>query len=87
MAEAMTSEDRWYANRLPDDFVATPGDALSRLSKIVQENWWQHGANALAQLIEPLLPILEPLTRTDGEVTDGQREQCQVVVERWLAEQ
>ncbi|UCG84882.1 MAG: hypothetical protein JSW71_13120 [Gemmatimonadota bacterium] len=87
MEHAMTSEDRWYANRIPDDFVASSGDAISRISKIVTENWWHHGANALSQLVEPLLPILEPLASTDGEVSDHHRNQCQAVVERWLAQQ
>jgi len=84
MENVLTSEDRWYANRIPDDFVAASGDAISRISRIVTENWWQHGADSLAQLVEPLLPILEPLANTGVEVSDRHREQCRSIVERWL---
>jgi hypothetical protein len=82
----MAIEDRWYAKRLPDDFVARPGDALTRISRIVRENWWQHECEALNQLIELLLPILEPLRNNDGEISDELRGQCVDVVCRWFAE-
>ena len=80
----MTSEDHWYAYRIPDDFVAASGDSISRISRIVTENWWQHGADSLAQLVEPLISILEPLKKQDAEITNEQREQCALAVERWL---
>lgn len=80
----MTSEDQWYAQRIPDDFVAGSGDSLSRISRIVTENWWKHGADSLARLVEPLLLILEPLADENGEISDQHRRQCQSVVEEWL---
>jgi hypothetical protein len=86
MENVMTSEDQWYADRIPDDFVAASGDTISRISRIVTENWWQHGADSLAQLVEPLLPILEPLASTGGEVSESHREQCRSIVERWLSD-
>ena len=87
MEELMTSEDHWYAHRIPDDFVAASGDSISRISRIVTENWWQHGADSLAQLVEPLVGILEPLTSEDAEITNEQREQCTTAVQQWLTSQ
>ena len=86
MEHVMTSEDQWYASRLPDDFVAASGDVVSRVARIVTENWWQHGADSLAQLVEPLLPILEPLAGDQCEITERDRQRCRSVVERWLAD-
>ncbi len=87
MEELMTSEDHWYAHRIPDDFVAASGDSISRISRIVTENWWQHGADALAQLVEPLADILEPLASEDAVITNKQREQCTTAVQQWLTSQ
>ena len=85
MADTMTSEDRWYAKRLPDDFVARSGDTFSRISQIVTENWWEHDGLALTQLIKALTPVLEPLAEK-AEALDEHRDQCVEVVERWFAE-
>jgi hypothetical protein len=82
----MTTEDEWYARRLPDDFVARSGDALLRLSKIVKENWWGYNGVDLARLMELLLPVLQPLTGADGEVSDDVRDRCVGLVGEWLAE-
>ena len=81
----MTAEDHWYARRLPDDFVSRSGDALSRLSRIVTENWWGHDGAQLTQLIGSLLPILQPFKDARGEIPDEVRTQCVELVDEWLA--
>jgi len=80
-------EDTWYAKRLPDDFVERSGDAFSRITEIVNENWWQHEGVALTRLVEALLPVLEPLENGAERVLDKYRGKCVDVVERWLAGQ
>lgn len=82
----MTDDDRWLARRLPDDFVNRGGDSYSRVSKIVAENWWEYSGRALTELIEMLLPILEPI-RSQGGVTDALRSECESTVAAWLASQ
>jgi len=82
----MTTEDSWYARRVPDDFVTRSGDVFSRLSKIVTENWWQYSGADLSRLMELLLPVLEPLVGPHAEVSDELREQCVDLVDQWLAE-
>jgi hypothetical protein len=84
--QMMRTYDRWCARRLPDDFVARPGDPVSRISKIVAENWWEYEGADLARLTELLLPILQPLTHLDGKPPDELRDQCVEMVEQWLAE-
>ncbi|UCG87631.1 MAG: hypothetical protein JSW71_03525 [Gemmatimonadota bacterium] len=70
MAYVLSMEDRWYAKRLPDDFVAGSGDAFSRIMKIVNENWWGYEGIALTRLVEALLPVLEPLENGDERALD-----------------
>ena len=82
----MTTEDHWYARRLPDDFAGRSGDAFSRLSRIVTENWWDYDGTDLARLMELLLPALQPLMDADTEVSDELRDQCVDLVDQWLAE-
>ena len=82
----MTAEDKSYAKRLPDAFVARSGDAFARISQIVTEHWWEHDGIALAHLIEALMPILEPLAPPGTVVHYEQRDRCVEVVENWFAE-
>ena len=86
MAETMTAEDKSYAKRLPDDFVARSGDTFSRISQIVTEHWWEQDGIALSQLIEALMPVLDSLTKPGKVVHDGHRDRCLEVVENWFAE-
>jgi hypothetical protein len=81
----MATYDRWCARRLPDDYIARTGGPLSRISKIVTENWWECDRVDLARLAGLLLPILQPLTGADGKVTDELRDRCVEVVDQWLA--
>jgi hypothetical protein len=84
--ETMTTDDRWCARRLPDDFIARTGDPMSRISTLVRENWWEYDGVDRARLTEMLLPILQPLTDAEGEVPDEFRDRCVEVVDQWLAE-
>lgn len=85
MQTTMKAEDHWYARRLPDDFLARSGDTVSRLSKIVTENWWGHDGAELTLLVRLLLPVLEPLKGGDTGISDELREQCVELVDQWLA--
>ena len=87
MEYAPTVENRWYAKRLPDDFVARSGDAFSRITQIVNENWWEYDGVSLTHLVEALLPVLEPLETGSEKVLDEYRRKCVEVVEEWLAGQ
>jgi hypothetical protein len=80
----MNPDDRWYARRLPDDFVARTGDSHSRVLAIVTENWWGYESRALTRLIERLVPILEKLGSV-GDVDDEVRGRCVEAVSGWLA--
>ena len=82
----MTSDDYWFAMRLPDDFAARPGNAFSRLWKVVTENWWECEGLELTRLMELLLPVLEPLTETEAVISDELRDKCVHLVDRWLIE-
>ena len=86
MEDVMTAEDRWNAQRIPDEYLAGSGDSISRISRIVTVNWWQHGAASLSQLVEPLLGILEPLEDSGREISNEDRDQCRLVVAKWLAD-
>ncbi|UCG88217.1 MAG: hypothetical protein JSW71_06640 [Gemmatimonadota bacterium] len=87
MGYVISVEDTWYAKRLPDDFIGRSGDAFSRITQIVNENWWQHEGVALTRLVEALLPVLEPLENGGERVLDKYRGKCVDVVEKWLAGQ
>ena len=54
----MTFEDQWHARHIPDGFVRRSGNPVSRISKIVTENWWSHDARDLARLVDLLLPVI-----------------------------
>jgi hypothetical protein len=82
----MTAEDKSYAKRLPDDFVARSGDTFARISQIVTEQWWEQDGIALSHLIEALMPVLEPLAIPGEAVHDGHRDRCVEVVKNWFAE-
>jgi len=82
----MSETDRWYARRLPDDFVARCGDAYQRMLGIVTENWWAYDKTALIELVESLAPIVRELTTAD-EITEKHRNRCEVIVAGWMARQ
>ena len=55
--------------KLPDDFVeAGGGSAAHRLVELVGENWVEYEIKARAELVEALLPILEPLLKSRAVV-------------------
>ncbi|KPJ92543.1 MAG: hypothetical protein AMS18_07195 [Gemmatimonas sp. SG8_17] len=80
----MTDDDRWYARRLPIDFLSRIGDSYTRVAAIVAENWWQHEGRALTELIELLLPILERV-KSNGDITEELRSECERTVSTWIA--
>jgi hypothetical protein len=79
-------EDRWYARRLPDDFVSRSGDGAARLHDVVRENWWGHDGNQRARLVRALLPILSDLLHPGARVTDEHRDLCEGIVDAWLVQ-
>ena len=79
-------DDRWYARRLPDDFVVRQGDGVARIEEVVKENWWGHGDDDRALLVEALLPILNELLTPGGEITEEHRDLCEGVVDAWLTQ-
>ena len=67
----ISDRDLELARQLPDDFVeAGGGDAAYRLIELVGENWVRSEIMARAELVEALLPILEPLHEAGARVTD-----------------
>lgn len=80
----MTDDDRWYARRLPVDFVTRIGDSYTRVAAIVAENWWQYEGRALTELIELLLPILERV-KSQIDITEDIRGECERTVAAWIA--
>jgi hypothetical protein len=81
----MTQDDRWFARRLPDDFLGKSGDAITRIRTVVTENWWAYQEGELSELAEALLPVLDGLTNPGAQVADDHRLQCEEVVEQWFA--
>ena len=79
-------DDRWYARRLPDDFITRDGAATTRLNEVVKENWWGHDDTDRAQLVEALLPILSDLLEPGTSVTDEHRDLCEGIVDAWLTQ-
>ncbi len=77
-------DDRWYARRLPDDFIARTGEGARRLHDVVKENWWGHDHDDRTQLVEALLPILSDLLQSGACVTDEHRDLCEGIVDAWL---
>jgi len=77
-------DDRWYARRLPDDFISRSGEGTVRLREVINENWWGHECDERAQLVDALLPILADLLRPDARVTDEHRDLCEGIVDAWL---
>ena len=68
------------ARQLPDYFVAGSGSAALRLIEIVRENWARYEIKARAELVDTLLPILEPLLEAGARVTEEKRLLCKVIV-------
>ncbi len=81
----MGDEDRWYARRVPDDFIARSGDKEERLDTIVSENWWVHDKAHRDELVEALVTVLEDLLQPGAEVTEAHRDTCEGVVSCWLS--
>ena len=79
-------DDRWYARRLPDDFIVRQGESAARIDEVVKENWWGHCDEDRALLVEALLPILGELLTPGGEVTEEHRDLCEGVVDTWLTQ-
>jgi hypothetical protein len=83
-----TDHDLELARRVPDDVVAAgSGDAAQRLIEIVGENWMRFPITARAELVEALLPVLEPLVRQAAKVADEQRGVCEAIVAQWMERQ
>ena len=82
----MMDEDKWYARRLPDDFIIHSGDAPSRISQVVRENWWGHDTEAQSKLVRALVPVLRELLQPGVKVTDEHRDVCEGIVYTWLAQ-
>jgi hypothetical protein len=83
-----TDRDLELARRVPDGVVAAgSGDAAQRLIEIVGENWMRFPMTARAELVEALLPVLEPLVRQAAEVTDRERGICEAIVAKWMERQ
>lgn len=69
---------------LPDDFLASSGDPLDRLARVIRRKWANAPRPVRAGLAEGLAPILEPLTR-GAQLTEAVRDACAEVVATWLA--
>ncbi len=84
----ISDRDLELARQLPDDFVgAGGGSAAHRLIELVGENWVRYRISARAELVEALLPILEPLLASRAKVTDRERGVCAAIVAKWLERQ
>jgi hypothetical protein len=84
----ISDRDLQLARRLPDDIIqAGGGSAAHRLVELVGENWGQYEMRARAELVEALLPIVEPLLEPGAKATDRERGVCQAVVLKWLERQ
>ena len=81
----MQDDDKWYARRLPDDFITRSGEAPSRISEVVKENWWDQNAESRTKLVQALVPILKDLLQPDAKVTDQHRDLCEGIVYAWFA--
>ena len=80
--------DLELARQLPDDFVvAGHGSAAYRLIEIVRENWAKHEIKARLELVDALLPVLEPLLEVGARVTEEKRLLCKVIVAKWMERQ
>lgn len=79
----MTDDDRWYARRLPVDFLTRIGDSYTRVAAIVAENWWQYEGRALTELIEVLLPVLDRV-KSNTDITEELRCECERTVATWI---
>ncbi len=79
----MTDDDRWYARRLPVDFITRSGDSFTRVSAIVTENWWQYEGSARTELIELLLPVLDRV-KSNADITEELRSECERTVATWI---
>jgi hypothetical protein len=81
----MTHQDRWFARRLPDEFLARPGDPVDRIRPIVARTWWEHDEQHQAALVKVLASGLHDLLRPGTTVTDRHRSYAEHVVASWLA--
>ena len=79
-------DDRWYARRLPDDIIDRKGEGAARIEEVVKENWWGHGDDDRALLVEALRPILAELLAPGAQVTEEHRDLCEGVVDAWLTQ-
>jgi len=83
-----TDRELELAHRLPDDFVeGGGGSAVQSLIELVGENWDRFAIGTRAELVEALLPILDPLLESGAEVTDRERGVCEAIVAKWMQRQ
>ena len=76
--DEITARDRSRARRLPEEFLASSGSAMDRLSKVIRHAWPRHPLPIRAAMAEMLLPLLAPLLTSDGmAVTQQVRNDCE----------
>lgn len=84
----VSDRDREAARRLPDGFVKFRfAEARVRISELVSQYWMSYEAGAREQLVEELMPLLEPLVKAGAVVSDQERDACEYVVAIWVARQ
>ena len=84
----VSDRDLQLARQRPDDFVeAGGGSAAHGLIELVGENWVRYQMKARAELVEALLPILEPLLESGAKVTDREQGVCAAIVAKWMERQ
>jgi hypothetical protein len=84
----ISDRDLQLARRLPDDIIQAGGGSVAhRLVELVGQHWGQHEMRARAELVEALLPIVEPLLEAGARVTNRERGVCEAIVLKWLERQ
>jgi len=84
----VSDHDLELARQLPDNFVVTGGgSAAYRHIELVGENWVRYQIKPRAELVEALLPIVEPLLEPGVEITSRDRGVCEMIVAVWMARQ
>ena len=83
------NRDRKAARQLPDGFVNSPRalGAKTRIEELVSKDWKSYDADAREQLVEKLMPVLEPLFDPGAVVGNRERDLCEGIIARWVAAQ
>ncbi len=83
----VSDRDRNLARELPEKFLSESGSAIDRVTELVSQSWMSYDADVRDELVEVLVPVLEPLLESGAVASYRERDLCEGIVASWLTRQ